>query len=92
MHAIQDAVIPHLVWLQPAMSEPTRPATLADIAFFRGADAAALAKLAAAARWRMVEPGQVVVDEDEPSTDIFFVATGARCAFSCAPPPGARCC
>jgi CRP-like cAMP-binding protein len=77
MHAIQHAVVPHLVWLQPAMSDAARPATLADIAFFRGADPAALAKLSAAARWRMVEPGQVVVDEDEPSTDIFFVATGA---------------
>jgi CRP-like cAMP-binding protein len=78
MQAISDPVVPHLVWLRPAMAEPpARPATLADIAFFRGADAAALAKLSAAVRWRMVEPGQVVVDEDEPSTDIFFVAQGA---------------
>jgi CRP-like cAMP-binding protein len=59
------------------MVEPVRPPSLADIAFFRGADAGALEKLSAAVRWRMVEPGQVVVDEDEPSTDIFFVATGA---------------
>jgi CRP-like cAMP-binding protein len=77
MQAIPDPVVPHLVWLRPGMAEPARPATLADLAFFRGADAAALAKLSAAVRWRMVEPGQVVVDEDEPSTDIFFVAQGA---------------
>lgn len=77
MRAIQDPDYPHLVWLRPAMTEPARPATLADIAFFRGADPATLAKLATAARWRTVEPGQVVVDEDEPSTDIFFVASGA---------------
>ncbi|CAH0196460.1 Crp/Fnr family transcriptional regulator [Roseomonas sp. CECT 9278] len=77
MRAIQDPAFPHLVWLRPTMTEPTRTPTLADIAFFRNADPAALAKLAAAVRWRTVEPGQVVVDEDEPSTDIFFVTTGA---------------
>ena len=77
MRAIQDPVFPHLVWLRPTMTEPTRPSTLADLPFFRGADAAALAKVAAAARWRTVEPGQVVVDDDEPSTDIFFVAAGS---------------
>lgn len=77
MRAIQDPVRPHLVWLRPAMSEPTRRPSLTDLPFFRGADAAALAKVAAACRWRMVEPGQVVVDDDEPSTDIFFVAAGA---------------
>ncbi|WP_198369840.1 Crp/Fnr family transcriptional regulator [Roseomonas rosulenta] len=77
MHAIQDPDLPHLVWLRPAMSDAARPAALADIAFFRGGDPVALAKLATAVRWRMVEPGQVVVDEDEPSTDIFFVASGA---------------
>jgi CRP-like cAMP-binding protein len=77
MQAIQDPVVPYLVWLRPAVTEPARPATLADIAFFRAGDPAALARLSAAVRWRMVEPGQVVVDEDEPSTDIFFVASGA---------------
>lgn len=77
MRAIQDPVHPHLVWLRPAMTEPARPPSLSELAFFRGADPAVLAKVAAAARWRMVEPGQVVVDEDEPSTDIFFVAAGA---------------
>lgn len=77
MRAIQDPVHPHLVWLRPAMPEPPRPPSLADLAFFRGADPAVLARVAAAARWRMVEPGQVVVDEDEPSTDIFFVAAGS---------------
>ncbi len=77
MRAIQDPVHPHLVWLRPAMAEPARAPSLADLAFFRGADPAVLAKVAAAARWRTVEPGQVVVDEDEPSTDIFFVAAGS---------------
>jgi len=77
MRAIQDPDFPHLVWLRPVMAEPARPPALTDLAFFRGGDAAALAKAAAAARWRTVEPGQVVVDEDEPSTDIFFVASGA---------------
>ena len=77
MRAIQDPVFPHLVWLRPTMAVPSRPSTLADLPFFRGADAAALAKVAAAARWRTVEPGHVVVDDDEPSTDIFFVAAGA---------------
>jgi CRP-like cAMP-binding protein len=77
MRAIQDPVHPHLVWLRPAMAEPARPPSLTDLAFFRGADPAVLAKVATAARWRTVEPGQVVVDEDEPSTDIFFVAAGS---------------
>lgn len=77
MRAIQDPVHPHLVWLRPAMTENGRAPSLTELPFFRGADATALAKLAAAARWRMVEPGQVVVDEEEPSTDIFFVAAGA---------------
>ena len=77
MHAFQDPVHPHLIWLRPAMTEPPRPPSLADLAFFRGADPGVLAKLSAAARWRTVEPGQVVVDEDEPSTDIFFVAAGS---------------
>ncbi len=79
MRAFQDPVLPHLVWLQPAVTEPPRTAapTLSDLPFFRGADAATLAKVAATARWRTVEPGQVVVDDDEPSTDIFFVAAGA---------------
>jgi CRP/FNR family transcriptional regulator, cyclic AMP receptor protein len=77
MRAIQDPALPHLVWLHPAMTEPARPPLLTDLPFFRGGDAAALERLAAAARWRTVEPGQVVVDEDEPSTDIFFVASGA---------------
>jgi CRP-like cAMP-binding protein len=77
MRAVQDPVFPHLVWLRPGMTDASRPPSLADLAFFRGADPAILAKVAAAARWRMVEPGQVVVDEDEPSTDIFFVAAGA---------------
>jgi len=77
MRAVQDPVFPHLVWLRPGMTDASRPSSLADLPFFRGADPAILAKVAAAARWRMVEPGQVVVDEDEPSTDIFFVAAGA---------------
>ena len=77
MRAIQDPDLPHLVWLRPAMTEPQRAPALTDIAFFRGGDPVALARLAAAVRWRMVEPGQVVVDEDEPSTDIYFVASGA---------------
>jgi CRP-like cAMP-binding protein len=77
MRAVQDPVFPHLVWLRPTMTDASRPSSLADLPFFRGADPAILAKVAAAARWRMVEPGQVVVDEDEPSTDIFFVAAGA---------------
>lgn len=77
MRATQDTVLPHLVWLHPAMSEPARAPSLADLPFFRGTDAASLAKVSATARWRTVEPGQVVVDDDEPSTDIFFVATGS---------------
>jgi CRP-like cAMP-binding protein len=77
MRAIPDPVHPHLVWLRPAMSESGRAPSLTDLPFFRGAAPAALERLAAAARWRVVEPGQVVVDEDEPSTDIFFVAAGA---------------
>lgn len=77
MRAIQDPDLPHLVWLRPNMAEPARQAALTDLAFFRGGSPDALAKAAAAARWRMVEPGQVVVDEDEPSTDIYFVASGA---------------
>ena len=78
MRAIQDPILPHLVWLRPAVIEPTRATpSLSELPFFRGADAAALAKVAAAARWRTVEPGHVVVDDDEPSTDIFFVAAGA---------------
>ena len=77
MQAVPDPVFPHLVWLRPGMADTTRPPALSDIAFFRGATAESLTKLSAAARWRTVEPGQVVVDEDEPSTDIFFVAAGA---------------
>ena len=77
MPAITEPVFPHLVWLHPAMSEPSRGPSFADLPFFRGADPAALAKLAATARWRTVEPGQVVVDDDEPSTDIFFVVAGS---------------
>lgn len=77
MRAVQDPAIPHLVWLRPAMTDAARTPSLAELPFFRGADPAALARVSAAARWRMVEPGQVVVDEDEPSTDIFFVAAGA---------------
>ena len=38
MRAIQEPAFPHLVWLRPAMTEALRPPTLADIAFFRGAD------------------------------------------------------
>lgn len=78
MRAFQDPILPHLVWLRPAVIEPTRATpSLSELPFFRGSDAAALAKVAAAARWRTVEPGHVVVDDDEPSTDIFFVAAGA---------------
>jgi CRP/FNR family cyclic AMP-dependent transcriptional regulator len=77
MQAVPDPVFPHLVWLRPGMAETARPPALTDIAFFRGAAPESLTKLSAAVRWRMVEPGQVVVDEDEPSTDIFFVAAGA---------------
>lgn len=77
MRAFRDPDLPPLVWLRPFMAEPTRPPSLGDLPFFRGGDAAALAKTGAAARWRTVEPGQVVVDDDEPSTDIFFVASGA---------------
>ena len=77
MRPMQDATFPHLVWLRPAMAEPVRAPSLADLPFFRGADPATLAKVAATVRWRTVEPGQVVVDDDEPSTDIFFVATGS---------------
>lgn len=76
MRATPDPTGPHLVWLRPAMAEPARAPTLADLPFFRGGDPAVLAKIAATVRWRTVEPGQVVVDDDEPSTDIFFVATG----------------
>lgn len=76
MRAIQDPTFPHLVWLSPAVTEPVRAPTLADLPFFRGGDASVLAKIAATVRWRTVEPGQVVVDEDEPSTDIFFVCSG----------------
>ena len=76
MRANQDTVFPHLVWLRPVMTEPARTPTLADLPFFRGADPVLLAKVSAAVRWRTVEPGQVVVDDDEPSTDILFVAAG----------------
>ncbi len=77
MRAVQDPNLPHLVWLRPTMVEPPRAPSLTDLPFFRGGDTEALAQVAAAARWRMVEPGQTVVDEEEPSTDIFFVASGA---------------
>lgn len=77
MHPVADPVFPHLVWLRPSMTDAARPPALSDLAFFRDASPEVVARLSAAARWRTVEPGQVVVDEDEPSTDIVFVVSGA---------------
>jgi CRP-like cAMP-binding protein len=71
------AITPRRAGPRPAMTDPARPPSLTDLPFFRGADPVVLAKVAPALHWRVFEPGQVVVDDDETSTDVFFVAAGA---------------
>jgi CRP/FNR family cyclic AMP-dependent transcriptional regulator len=47
------------------------------LAFLRGVPEEALQCLAAAARWRVLVPGEVVVDYGDASDDVFFVLEGA---------------
>ncbi|MCO6417869.1 Crp/Fnr family transcriptional regulator [Siccirubricoccus sp. KC 17139] len=45
--------------------------------FFRGFSAEILAPLQAAASWRSFEAGQVVVEDGDPTQEVFFLAEGA---------------
>ncbi len=56
---------------------PTDPDRLDSLAFFEGADPALLARHAAAASWRAYAAGETVVDFDDPSTEVFLIASGA---------------
>jgi CRP-like cAMP-binding protein len=66
----------------PAASADTAAApvvaapVLARFPLFTGADPAALARAARAARWVEAEPDQMVLDFDDPCTDVFLVDRG----------------
>jgi len=60
---------------EPAEARERRP-ELAAFPFFEGA-AAAAARLSEAGSWRVYAPGEAILDFEERSTDVFFVATGA---------------
>src|SRR3712207_3352294 len=51
--------------------------TLGKLAFFRGADPAALAEAAPSARWISVGAGELLVDFGDQTDDVFLVAEGA---------------
>jgi CRP/FNR family transcriptional regulator, cyclic AMP receptor protein len=49
---------------------------LEDLPFFAGADPALLARHRHRATWRGYAPGEVVVDFDDPTTEVFLIASG----------------
>ncbi len=52
-------------------------AALRRIALFEGVPDPALARLAASSRFLSVEPGQLVLDYDDPTTDVLFMTAGS---------------
>ncbi|MFM7346864.1 MAG: Crp/Fnr family transcriptional regulator [Tagaea sp.] len=60
-------------------------AGLGAIPFFRGADKALLKRFDARAKPANYEAGQIVVDFDEVSDDVFFLLTGGVCVVVRAP-------
>ncbi len=50
---------------------------LEDLPFFAGADPALLAQHRHRASWRTYKPGEVVVDFDDPTSEVFLIASGA---------------
>ncbi|MFN7634139.1 MAG: Crp/Fnr family transcriptional regulator [Acetobacteraceae bacterium] len=55
---------------------------LADLPFFTPFQPETLAGLATVARWRSYEAGQVVLEADEDTQDVFFVADGMLRVFA----------
>ncbi len=49
---------------------------LARLPFFRLFEATVLAPLATAARWRVLAPGQTVLEAGDPTQEVFFIAEG----------------
>ncbi len=72
MRRVQDD---DLASTAPAETRTRRP-ELAAFPFFEGA-APAAASLSEAGSWRSYAPGEAILDFEERSTDVFFVATGA---------------
>jgi CRP/FNR family cyclic AMP-dependent transcriptional regulator len=54
-----------------------RHETLAKIPLFRSLSAADIAKLDSQCAWRQASSGQWIIDYQDPSDDVFFVAAGA---------------
>ena len=59
---------------------PTTPgtpaATLARHAFFAGASPDVLARLAGHARWFDADPDRIILDFEDPTTDVYFIVQG----------------
>ncbi|WP_135465960.1 Crp/Fnr family transcriptional regulator [Crenalkalicoccus roseus] len=53
------------------------PDRLAALPFFEGAEPGLLARFERQAAWRSYGPGDVVVDFDDPSTEVHLIASGA---------------
>jgi CRP-like cAMP-binding protein len=71
------AVPPAANDLAPATVGPAEVAALGRLPFLAGLDPTTLARLARHARWRSLEPGEVVIDFGDPSDDVFLVADGS---------------
>jgi CRP/FNR family transcriptional regulator, cyclic AMP receptor protein len=51
--------------------------TLSDIPLFKGAEAEILRRFTGRESWAVHDPGSLVVDFDDVTTDVFFIVTGA---------------
>ena len=51
--------------------------TLSEFALFEGLDGSTRRRVEERCRWRRYRPGQVIVDRDSTSREVFFVAEGA---------------
>ena len=58
------------------MPSGTPAATLARHAFFAGAPPEVLARLAGHARWVDADPDRIILDFEDPTTDVYFIIQG----------------
>jgi len=63
-------------WDADLLEEPCTMDDLSRLAFFRPFPGSVLAPLAAVARWRGFDAGQVVLQAGDPARDVFFIASG----------------
>ena len=73
---MRDFCFPFAYRIAMALSATGPAQALARLPLLAGVQANVLARLASHARWVEAEPGEMVVDFDDPTTDVFFVLQG----------------